>query len=101
MRPDHYLAAIERIRHGRAVSVRFKGYEFVAKVDRRPGAGSRQWWISVDRSGSPVASIKVAGYVGFGGPVLEVTHRASKPGSPVARIADHYRAAGAEITELK
>lgn len=101
MRPDPYLAAIERIRHGKALSARFKDYEFAAKIDKRLGAGSRRWWVYVARSGSPVASIKVAGYVGFGGPVLELTHRAAKPGSPVARIADHYRAAGAEITELK
>lgn len=101
MHPDPYLARIERIRHGRAVSARFKGYEFVAKVDKRPGAGKRRWFVAIARSGSPVASIKVAGYVGFGGPVREVTHRASKPGSPVARIAEHYRATGAEITELK
>jgi len=101
MHPCPYLAAIERIRHGEVPSVRFKGYEFVAKVDKRPGASRRRWFVAIARSGAPVVTIKVAGYVGFGGPVLELTHRAAKPGSPVARIADHYRAAGAEITELK
>jgi len=101
MRPDPYLAAIERIRHGKAVSARLKGYEFAAKVDMRPGASKSRWFVAIARSGSPIMFIKVAGVRGFGGPVLEITHRAAKPGSPVARIVDHYRAAGAEITEIK
>lgn len=101
MHSDPYLAAIERIRCGQTTFARFKDYEFTAKVDMRPGASKSRWFVAIARSGSPIAFIKIAGVRGFGGPVLEITHRAAKPGSPVARIVDHYRAAGADITELK